>query len=197
MTRILLVRHGQSEWNALGRWQGQADPPLSELGRQQAFSASRRIGTVDAIVSSDLQRAMETAQIISGQLGVGPVMVEPLFRERDAGEWSGLTREEIDEQYPGYLEERRRPPGYEPDDSLLDRTHEALGRVEEEFRGGEILVVAHGGLVYALEKEHGHEFDRLPNLGARWLTHDGSRIVLGDRIVLVEGDEITSVPAQI
>jgi len=197
MTRILLVRHGQSEWNALGRWQGQADPPLSDLGRQQAFSASRRLGTVDAIVSSDLQRAMETAQIISGQLGVGPVMVEPLLRERDAGEWSGLTREEIDEQYPGYLDERRRPPGYEEDESLLGRTLEALGRVEKEFRGGEVLVVAHGGLVYALEKEHGHEFDRLPNLGARWLTHDGSRVVLGERIVLVDGDEITSVPAQI
>jgi probable phosphoglycerate mutase len=197
MTRILLVRHGQSEWNALGRWQGQADPPLSDLGRQQAFSASRRLGTVDAIVSSDLQRAMETAQIISGQLGVGPVVVEPLLRERDAGEWSGLTREEIDEQFPGYLDERRRPPGYEPDDVLLERTLEALARVEAEYRGGEVLVVAHGGLVYALEKEHGHEFDRLPNLGARWLTHDGARIVLGERILLVEGDEITSVPAQI
>src|SRR5690349_6102426 len=94
-TPILLVRHGQSEWNAQGRWQGQADPPLSELGRQQAFSASRKIGSVDVIVASDLERALHTAQIISGQIGVGPVIVEPLFRERDAGEWSGLTREEI------------------------------------------------------------------------------------------------------
>jgi len=197
MTRMLLVRHGQSEWNALGRWQGQADPPLSDLGVQQAFTASQRLGTVDVIVSSDLERAMHTAQIISGQLGVGPVVVEPRLRERHAGEWSGLTRAEIDERWPGYLDEHRRPPGYEPDEELLARTVEALHDIEREYRGGEVLVVAHGGVVYALEKEHGLDFERLANLGARWLTHDGERIRLGERIILVDDDDITSVPAQI
>ena len=57
MTRVLLVRHGQSEWNADGRWQGQADPALTDLGRHQALHASRSLGSVDAIVASDLQRA--------------------------------------------------------------------------------------------------------------------------------------------
>src|SRR3546814_14677380 len=69
MTRVLLVRHGQSEWNATGRWQGQADPPLTDLGRAQAHHAARSLGVVDAIVASDLQRAADTAPIISGELG--------------------------------------------------------------------------------------------------------------------------------
>lgn len=197
MTEILLVRHGQSEWNALGRWQGQADPPLSDLGRDQAFVASRRLGTVDAIVSSDLQRAMHTAQIISGQLGVGPVIVMPELRERDAGEWSGLTTDEIDEQWPGYRASQRKPPGYEPDEQLLERVHEALDQIVVEYAGGQILVVAHGGIVYALEQLHGEDFERLPNLGARWLVHDDQRFRLGNRVVLVDDDQITTVPAQI
>ena len=104
MTRVLLIRHGQSEWNADGRWQGQADPPLTDLGRHQALHASRNLGVVDAIVASDLQRATETALIIAGELGVGPLVLEPGLRERDAGEWSGLTRAEIERDWPGYLD---------------------------------------------------------------------------------------------
>lgn len=197
MTQLLLVRHGQSEWNAQGRWQGQADPPLSDLGRQQAFTASRRVGTVDVIVSSDLQRALHTARIISEQIGVGPVVVEPQFRERDAGVWSGLTHDEIETGWPGYLEAHRRPEGYEPDEHLLARTHEALAAVEREYAGADVLVVAHGGLVYALEKHHGHPFERLPNLGARQLTIEGPRVTLGERVVLVDDEDITTVPTQI
>ena len=60
-TRVLLVRHGQSEWNAVGRWQGQADPPLSDVGRQQARSAAKALGALEAVFASDLQRAAETA----------------------------------------------------------------------------------------------------------------------------------------
>ena len=190
MTRMLLLRHGQSEWNAAGRWQGQADPPLSDLGRDQAFVASQKLGTVDAIVSSDLQRAMHTAQILSGQLGVGPVVIEPLLREREAGEWSGLTTAEIEEHWPGYLERGDRPPGFESDDSLLERLEAALVAIEEQYRGGEVLVVAHGGLVYALEREHRRAgpIDRLPNLAGVWLTHHGDRLVLGDRLELIDED---------
>ena len=63
MTRILLVRHGESIWNADGRWQGQADPALTDRGRQQAFSAAASIGAVDAIITSDLERAADTGTI--------------------------------------------------------------------------------------------------------------------------------------
>ena len=197
MTRILLLRHGQSEWNAVGRWQGQADPPLSKLGQEQAYEASLKLGTVDAIVASDLERAMHTAQILSAQLGVGPVVVEPLLRERHAGEWSGLTTEEIEERFPGYLERGERPPGWEDDEVLLERTHQALAAIDRNYPGGEILVVAHGGLVYALEREHLPDAtrERLPNLAGRWLTITGDRIVLGDRLVLVEEQVDTASPA--
>jgi broad specificity phosphatase PhoE len=198
MTRVLLVRHGQSEWNADGRWQGQADPPLTDLGRAQARHAARALGTVDALVASDLQRAAETAAILSGELGVGPVVLDPDLRERDAGAWSGLTRPEIDAGWPGYLEDRRRPEGWEPDDLLVERATAALirihGLVGDE---GEAIAVTHGGLVYLLEAQHDVPFARLPNLGGRWVDvgPDGP-IALGDRVLLVDPDELT-IPSQI
>jgi probable phosphoglycerate mutase len=182
---MLLARHGQSEWNALGRWQGQADPPLSALGRRQALAAADRLGTVDAIVSSDLDRAVTTAAIIAEALGVGPVLVEPRLRERSAGEWSGLTRDEIEAEWPGYLAEHRRPPGFESDGSLLARTTAALAELAAAQPDAELLVVTHGGVVYVLESDAGLPFARLPNLSGRWLAHEGGRIALGDRVELV------------
>ena len=103
MTRILLVRHGESTWNADGRWQGQADPPLSDLGRSQAAEAALRVGTVDAIVTSDLQRAADTGVILARLLGVDHVATEWRLRERDAGPLSGLTRAEVHARFPGLL----------------------------------------------------------------------------------------------
>ena len=69
MSRLLIVRHGQSEWNALGRWQGQADPPLTDLGANQAKMATKKLGLFDSIVSSPLERAKNTASIISETIG--------------------------------------------------------------------------------------------------------------------------------
>jgi probable phosphoglycerate mutase len=201
MTRVLLIRHGQSVWNADGRWQGQADPPLTDLGRAQAHHAARALGTVDAIVASDLERAAETAAILSGELGVGPIVLDPDLRERDAGAWSGLTRPEIEAGWPGYLSdeggERRRPEGWEPDEVLEARAFAALGRVHELAPDGEALVVTHGGLIYVLEGTFGVPFERLGNLGGRWLEvgPDGPT-ALGDRVILVDPDEVT-VPDQI
>lgn len=196
MTTMLLARHGQSEWNAAGRWQGQADPTLTDLGRRQARSACERLGSVDVIVSSPLQRALETARIISNGLGVGPVVVDVDLVERDAGEWSGLTRAEIEATWPGYLGERRRPPGFETDESVLRRAHAALARIEEEYRGADVLILTHGGLVYALERDHDLPVERLPNLAGRWLTHHGERVTLGERVLLADPDELT-VPSQL
>ena len=114
---MLFVRHGQSEWNALGRWQGQADPPLSDLGRAQAraaataitAAATRAASPVVGIVSSTLVRALETATIISDEIGESPLHLEADLVERDAGEWSGLTRIEIDERFPWFLNNGSRP----------------------------------------------------------------------------------------
>jgi len=183
---MLLVRHGQSEWNALGRWQGQADPPLSELGRRQAMAAGARLGAVDAVVSSDLERAVATAVVLSELLGVGPVLVDPRLRERHAGEWQGLTRDEIDERWPGYLADHRRPPGWEPDDALRERTRAALDDLAAAHPDGELLVITHGGVVYAHEADAGLPHERLANLSGRWVELDRTRLVLGERVVLVD-----------
>ena len=196
MTQMLLVRHGQSEWNAAGRWQGRADPELTELGRRQAAHAAGRVGSVDVVVASPLRRALDTARILADQLGVGPVVVDDDLAERDAGEWQGLTRAEIERAWPGHLADGRRPPGYEPHETLVGRAHAALGRVEAEYRGADVLVVTHGGLIGAIEHHAGHPWERLPNLGGRWVTHHGDRVHVGERLLLVDEDELT-VPAQI
>jgi broad specificity phosphatase PhoE len=196
-TRVLLVRHGQSEWNAEGRWQGQADPILTDLGRLQAREAARALGAVDAVWASDLQRAVETAAIIADHLGVGPVVVDPDLRERDAGEFSGLTRPEIAARYPGFLDDGRRPPGWEPDESLVARALRALRAIAAEVPGGDVLVITHGGLVYALEQHLGEEFVRLANAEGRWLdVGPGATLRLGER-VLLSAPEDTTVPNQI
>jgi broad specificity phosphatase PhoE len=196
-TRVLLVRHGQSEWNAEGRWQGQADPILTDLGRLQAREAARALGAVDAVWASDLQRAVETAAIIADHLGVGPVVVDPDLRERDAGEFSGLTRPEIAARYPGFLDDGRRPPGWEPDESLVARALRALRAIAAEVPGGDVLVITHGGLVYALEQHLGEQFVRLANAEGRWLdVGPGATLRLGER-VLLSAPEDTTVPNQI
>jgi probable phosphoglycerate mutase len=196
MTRVLLVRHGQSEWNATGRWQGQADPPLSDLGRRQAREAARAIGAVDAVWSSDLQRAAETAAIISADIGVGPVVLDPDLRERDAGEYSGLTRAQIEERFPGYLADHRRPPGWEPDEHLLARALRVVHEMAATVPGGDVLAVTHGGLVYTLEAHLGASHARLANTEGRWIAVDRERLRLGDRILLADPDDLT-VPEQI
>lgn len=196
VTRVLLVRHGQSEWNADGRWQGQADPPLSDQGRLQAREAARAVGAVDAIWASDLQRAAETAAIIAESIGVGPVTVDPELRERDAGEFSGLTRDEIEARFPGYLANGRRPPNWEPDDALLARARRALHRIAGSAPGGDVLVVTHGGLIYVLEGHLGADFARIANAEGRWIEVGSGGLRLGERILLADPAD-TTVPGQI
>ena len=185
MTRLLVVRHGQSEWNATGRWQGRADPPLTDEGRRQSKVAGGALGTFDAVVASPLLRAAETATIIAERLGIGPVLTDPDLVERDAGEWQGLTRSQIQEGWPGFLDDGRRPPGYEPGDAMLARVLSALERISERMGDGDVLVVSHGGVVYALEETCGEPWKRLPNLGARWFELSGGDLSAGPRVDLV------------
>ncbi len=198
-TRILLLRHGQSEWNALGRWQGQADPPLSAVGRAQAVAASHSVGVVDAVVASDLVRACDTALVIAEAIGVGPVVLDAALRERDAGEWSGLTRAEIHRSWPGHLDDGRRPPGWESDHALLARVLPALRRIASLAPGGIVLAVTHGGVVYALEDHLGlPDAGRLANVAGRTVHVDGDRVTPGERVLLVDGDDApVTVPGAI
>lgn len=190
-TSLLLVRHGQSTWNAEGRWQGQADPPLSSFGRQQAATAAARIGAIDAIVSSTQQRAAETAAIISDALGIGPVIGFDGLRERSAGPWSGLTRDQIDIDYPGFLEHDRRPPGYESDASLLERTLDALHRIADRHRNATVVVATHGGVIHNLEQHLGLDEGRVPNLSGRVVLRGQSGWVAGAKLTLLDENLVT------
>lgn len=185
-----MVRHGQSEWNAEGRWQGQADIPLTDLGRAQARAATKRIGSFDMIAASPLLRASETAAIIAAAIGMGPVIAVPKLVERSAGEWSGLTRTDIHRDWPGYLEADKRPPGYENDADLGARLDEGLREVANMLGDGEALVVGHGGLIYLLEDRAGLRRGRIGNVGALWLdVADDGTIMVGDRVELLDDED--------
>jgi len=192
MTRLLLVRHGQSTWNAEERWQGHADPPLSALGERQALAAAKATAVLGptVVISSDLTRARQTAELIAPD-GVTPT-VEPALRERDVGEWTGLTRTEIEERYPGYLDGFRAPPGFESNEDLLARTLPALEVIARDLDADAVcLIVTHGGVIRALERGFGAVPTPVPNLAGRWLHRHDGEFALGDREVLVDPDDAT------
>jgi broad specificity phosphatase PhoE len=206
MARLLLVRHGESTWNATGRWQGWADPPLSDLGRAQAEAAAPAAAPVDAVVSSDLQRARETASIIAAILELeGDVDVEPDLRERDVGDFTGLTRAEIEERWPGVLAQgnasiARDPRFGESVEALAERVDAALRRLATAYAGQRVVVVTHGGVVRNLERAFGVEPDPLPNLGGREVTVDSETgaVELGERLLLLSPDDVpVTVPKQL
>ena len=190
MTQLLVVRHGQSEWNADGRWQGQEDPPLTDLGRSQAARAARAVGAIDAIFASPLDRSATTAAIISEELGIGPVITLPGLMERNAGVWQGLTRAEIEEDFPGYLAEGRRPPGWEPDDRVQERVLGAFDVIAAEHPYGSVLAVAHAGVIFSAEAALGAPWEKLANLGGRWFQPVDGRWVLGERVHLLVEETI-------
>jgi len=190
VVRLLLLRHGQSSWNAEGRWQGHADPPLTGLGELQAAAAARRIaavasssGTVGRVLSSDLQRARRTAEVIAGALALPAVEIDRAFRERDVGAWSGLTGDEVELAFPGYQASGRRPPGWESDAELLARVLPAVIRIAQA--AVDALVVTHGGILRALESHLGAS-DRsggVANLSGRWLHVEGDRLSAGSLVL--------------
>jgi probable phosphoglycerate mutase len=188
-TRILTIRHGESEWNAIGRWQGQEDPPLTDAGMLQAVAAAEVLGTFDAVWASTLQRAANTAAIIAEAIGIGPVQLDPDLMENAFGPWQGLTISEIEEGWPNYLAEHRRPPGAEQPEEVTERGLRALRRIAGEHPGGEVLVVTHGGLMRTLRRALGGNDDqmRFTNLGGCWFhVHPDGRVVAGDPVHLIE-----------
>ena len=119
MIQLILIRHGQTQWNREGRWQGQADPPLNALGRRQARRAALdlRGARLDHLYSSDLRRALETAHIIGADLGLA-VIPDPRLREINLGRWQGMLSADIEAQYP---DEFRRWHDVAPDDAAAGR----------------------------------------------------------------------------
>ncbi len=189
--RVLVVRHGESTWNAVRRWQGQADPPLTERGEIQARRgavAAAEHGLFDSVVTSTLQRAHRTGELIAAALGLPLLPSMPALSERSAGEWEGLTRPEIEARFPGYLVDGKRPSGYESDASIVARSSDALIRLVAEHGERTLLVVSHGGIIHALERAYCDDdrWQRLDNLTGRWFDVSADAVVpVGDRVALV------------
>lgn len=174
MARLLLLRHGQSTWNAEGRWQGWADPPLSPTGEAQAVAAADRLAGLGltGVVSSDLLRARQTAAIVAERLDIEVLAVEPGLRERDIGDWSGLTTTEIEQGWPGALGAWRagaleRPPNGEAFEEIAARVMGVLERLADG--DGSLLVVTHGGVIHLVQRHLGCETVRMGNVCGRWL----------------------------
>lgn len=153
---LFLARHGETEWNRVGRWQGKTDIPLSDVGRRQARAlAAGLVGRGIADVhASDLRRAMETAQLIAEALGISDLKVDARLRERGFGCFEGFTREECAEHHPEawrrYLADRRStPPGGEPQAEVAARIVAALTDIARAptAAGAATLVVSHGGAI--------------------------------------------------
>jgi broad specificity phosphatase PhoE len=156
VTELLLVRHGETDWNAARRWQGRDDPPLNDSGRTQAEQLAAEIEgeQIDAVYASDLRRAMETAQIVAARLDL-PVCALDGLREIDVGSWSGLTREDLETRFPEQLARHLESwgTGWEDGESpeeLSERVLAAAGKITKEHPDGRVLVVTHGGVIRAL-----------------------------------------------
>jgi broad specificity phosphatase PhoE len=179
MARLLLVRHGQSVWNAESRWQGWADPPLSDLGESQAAALASKVAPAafQAVVSSDLERARRTAVIVAEALGLA-VGEEPGLRERDVGAWSGVTTSAIEKRWSAEMVAWRSgrlaaPPDGESDDTMAARVLPALGRLLDRPEDA-LLVITHGGVIRLVERRLGLEPCSTPNLSGRWVHRSGA-----------------------
>eukprot|EP00756_Hemistasia_phaeocysticola_P055346 Hpha_TRINITY_DN31271_c0_g1::TRINITY_DN31271_c0_g1_i1::g.2402::m.2402/K15634/gpmB; probable phosphoglycerate mutase len=172
--RFLLVRHGESTWNADGRLQGQSEAPLSELGRQQAAAIATRLRDserVNAVYSSDLGRAVDTARAICSAMGTDlpPEHCLPAFRERHLGVLQGVTKEEAKVKHPEAWGEFIRGDGAkvhgggESASEVRARATEALERVAKAHDGEVVVVVSHGGTLQQLRLRSQGKGGRLLN----------------------------------
>ena len=182
MLRLLLLRHAQSTWNAEGRWQGHADPPLSAEGKQTAKAAAPQYSHISRVVSSPLVRATETAEIIAESSGTSHVATNPGLTERDLGEWTGLTRSEVDERWPGYLSGHKWPESAETTEAFRKRVLEAIHSIAGEFEE-DVLVVAHAGVIITLEQSLGVPWRRIGNLCGRAIEYNSSKLSLGEELL--------------
>jgi broad specificity phosphatase PhoE len=141
--RLILIRHGESTWNAEHRLQGQADPPLSPLGREQTVALRPYLADIpERRLSSDLARAVQTAEL----LGVAGAPTDRRWREIDIGDWAGRTLDELDPEHVAAWQRGERPP---PNAETWPQFQARVAAAVDELRGADVLVVTHGGCVRA------------------------------------------------
>jgi probable phosphoglycerate mutase len=154
-TIIVLIRHGQTDWNLSGRWQGHTDIALNDTGRSQASDLARRLASwpIAAIYSSDLRRAHQTASILARELGLS-LKLDAAWRERNGGDFQGMTFEELDRRHPEALQAMRQrgeaPPGGESNLDVAGRVVAAFDQIVARHPGQMVAVVSHGGAMRAL-----------------------------------------------
>jgi broad specificity phosphatase PhoE len=179
---VIVVRHGQTEWNLEGRWQGRLDSPLTALGREQAERVRELLADypIDAAYSSDAGRAQATAAIILRGRGVD-VVAHPAVRERDYGVYEGLTAAEIEVRYPrtrfhdvGGSRESWAPPSGETMSDVRERVRKFLLELAANHAGQTVLLATHSGIVRAVDSLcQGLSFDaiwhRVPQNGAIYI----------------------------
>lgn len=182
-TRLVLARHGETDWNRVGRWQGHADPPLNETGRRQAAGLADRLAGdgIAAVYSSDLARARETARAVGHRLGLA-VVEDPALREIDVGSWSGLTRAQVAERFPeGYARWLEGEIGHDGEtrEQLAGRVLRAARAIAGRHTGETVLVVTHGGVIRALRRHAvGDPGDVVANCGTVVFSLADGRLVV-------------------
>lgn len=151
MSRLVIWRHGQTVWNLQNRIQGQTDVDLDDTGRSQAAVAAALLAAepIDLLVSSDLRRAGDTAGALAALTGL-PVEVDNRLREREYGEWEGLTHEQIRARWPEQFQRWKAGGpvpecGVEDADEVAKRVGAALMDAVDRARDGTVVVVSHGG----------------------------------------------------
>ncbi len=155
LRRLVLWRHGETDYNASGRMQGQLDSVLTDVGRNQARFAVPALArfSPDVVVASDLKRATDTATIFTEASGV-PLRFDKRLRETNLGLWQGMTGAEVDEQWPGarqvwQTDSTWTPPGGEARVEVAARAYEVVADLDESDEDTAVLC-AHGGLITAL-----------------------------------------------
>jgi 2,3-bisphosphoglycerate-dependent phosphoglycerate mutase/probable phosphoglycerate mutase len=160
LRRLILLRHGQTDYNVGGRMQGHLDSVLTAVGHEQAAAAAPVLAALgpDRVVSSDLQRAVDTAEVVGTACGLA-VKFDARLRETHLGEWQGCTVPEIDVDYPGAITTWRSdptwaPPGGESRVDVVARSRPVVDELDAEFGDSDgsstVLLVAHGGLIAGL-----------------------------------------------
>jgi broad specificity phosphatase PhoE len=152
---LLLARHGETDWNRDHRWQGFTGPSLNDEGRRQTAALAAQVDRIDAVYSSDSERAYETAVILAERHGL-PVVTDPRLREVNFGLWEGLTRVQIDDRFgAGFSRwlsgESSTPDGGESDEAMAERVLLALREIADRHGDARVLVVTSGGPIRAVE----------------------------------------------
>ena len=183
MTSLILIRHGETDWNVEGRWQGQIDIPLNQKGRIQAEETARNLSDVpiSAIYSSDLSRAFETARPLADWKGL-PIQTDPRLREIHQGVWQGMLVKDIQARYAERFEQRAdnplsvSPPGGETVLQVNGRVLSIISEIVQRHPQETIAIVSHGFVIALLQVHFENEpiekvWQKIPHPGV-WLKYE-------------------------